>query len=681
MKGLHLILIMLTGTCLAQAQRLYDSSLFIQPADSSVLLDAITVEAYQLSGRLRTIPGSISVLTGKEIGVSDGTNLAYSLNTLPGVYMHSGTYTTNRIVIRGMGSRTPYNTNRIRAYLNDIPLTSSDGISSPEEIDLQALGRIEIVKGPSSALYGSGLGGSLNQHTRTANHNAGSAILQYGSFNTVHSSLSGNYITERSEVLGHIGYLHSDGYRENNRYDRLSFLSTAGWRKTGWSLDLTLLLMGVNAGIPSSLGKTMYEQDPQAAAPTWNAIGGYKRYFKGIAGITFTRKLSARWTNKLILFGRDNDSYEKRPFNNLDDRSISAGLRNKLSFYGTKTNLVLGLEWIREQYDWKLDLDGTLLNMNRENRSHLNVFAMAYYKPYPRLNISVAGALNHITYRLTDLYEANGDQSGSRNFPLILSPRIGINYSPVLSWAIYASAGHGFSLPSPEETLLPEGDVNHDIRPEQGYQFEVGTRMSIFDKKLELDATFYWIELKDLLVSKRVAEDVFTGMNAGKTRHLGFEMLVHSNIFTFQDFPGKLSAVFSYTGTLDRFIEFTDDTIVYDGNRLPGIPDQSVHLQLVWIPMTIFEMSADFHYTGDQYLDDGNTLSNPGFFLSNLKLTALIPVKKSDVLRLHAGINNLTNVRYASMLIVNAQGFGGAEPRYYYPGLPRHFYAGIHYTF
>ena len=52
------------------------------------------------------------------------TNLAATLNTIPGITMQTGTYLTSRIVIRGMGSRTPYNTNRIRSYLNEIPLTS-----------------------------------------------------------------------------------------------------------------------------------------------------------------------------------------------------------------------------------------------------------------------------------------------------------------------------------------------------------------------------------------------------------------------------------------------------------------------------------------------------------------------------------------------------------------------------
>ncbi len=62
--------------------------------------------------------------------------------------MAAGTYNTNRLVIRGVGSRTPYNTNRIKAYLDDIPLTSGDGVSTLEDQDQLAIGRMEILKGP-----------------------------------------------------------------------------------------------------------------------------------------------------------------------------------------------------------------------------------------------------------------------------------------------------------------------------------------------------------------------------------------------------------------------------------------------------------------------------------------------------------------------------------------------------
>jgi iron complex outermembrane receptor protein len=675
------ILFLLSATNLFKLQAQEDKNHYsnLPRTDSIVILDAIKVEAYQVSGSLRSIPGSLSVLTGESIVPADGTNLASALNTLPGISMQSGTYTTNRIVIRGMGSRTPYNTNRIRSYLNDIPLTTSDGVSTPEEIDLQSIGRLELVKGPSSALYGSGLGGSINLYTPVIYESEGNTGVQYGSFNTGKVNITGTLHRNNASFGGSLGHMQSDGYRENNYYERTSFLATAGWKRSLWSVNFTFMLMDIDGGIPSSVGKTLFDTDPQAAAPNWKTVGGYKKYVKGLAGITLTNNLSEHLTNRLTVFGRAHDNYEKRPFNNLDDRTVSAGLRNKLSLHFGKTDWVLGAEWIAEEYLWKLDTNTALVNQNRENRNLLNVFVMVYYRPGSKLNISLAGAFNLIRYRLTDLYMYNGDQAGTHVFPLMVSPRIGINFTPYEHWALYASAGHGFSMPSPEETLLPEGDVNQDIKPEQGFQFEIGSRLNFLGSAFGLDGTLYWIELDDLLVTKRVTEDIFTGVNAGKTRHQGFELLFNSRIFGYTGFPGKLTSVFTYTRSWNRFIDFSDDGITYDGNHLPGIPNQMLYLKLEWNPLQMFEMNADMMYTGDQFLDDGNTLNYAGYVVSNLKFSARFQTKKAGKFIIYTGINNLTGTHYASMLIVNARGFNNSEPRYYYPGLPRHVYAGIQY--
>lgn len=649
--------------------------------DSIQMLGDVSVIAYRTSGRMQSIPGSISVLKSDNLNLTDAINLATILNTLPGITMQTGTYLTNRIVIRGIGSRTPYNSNRIRAYLNEIPLTSADGVSTPEEIDLNSIDKIEVIKGPSSALYGSGLGGSINMYTPERTDNEADIGIQYGSYNTLKTQLSGTVNSGKARLWGSFSHLSSDGYRENNRYRRTSLLSTARWIQPTWSVNATFLFMNVDGGIPSSLGKTMFEENPESAAPAWKAIGGYKEYNKGVSAITLTNKITDLITSNLTLFGKLNDNYERRPFNNLDDQSLSAGIRARISYRTKKTEFTGGAEYIAEQYKWKLDLDSILLNENSENRRHLNVFGIIYYKPVEQLNISLAGALNHVSYRLKDLYPVNGDQSGSREFPLIVSPRLGINYAPGDNLAVYGSMGHGFSLPSPEETLLPAGDVNPDIRPEQGMQYEIGTRLSVADKRIDIDAALYWIELKDLLITKRITEDIFTGINAGRSRHQGFELLFQSEVFDFEGFPGSLMADISYTGSINRFIEFIDGDNTYDGNILPGIPRHSVSLQLRWEVLEFVELSSHMQYTGDQYLNDNNSLDYPGYFLSNIKLSGRFLRTKKIPLQLYAGINNLTDTHYASMLIVNAIGFNNVEPRYYYPALPRHFYGGIQLHF
>jgi iron complex outermembrane receptor protein len=245
--------------------------------DSTIYLNEIIVNAFQISTLQLHVPGSVSVLTGEEIQITDGNNFAHTLHSIPGIYMHSGTYSTSRVIIRGVGSRTPYNTNRIKSYLNDIPITSSDGISTPEDIDLMGIGRMEVIKGPASATYGSGLGGNIILYTPRSTKEGAAALIQYGSFNTIKAAASGNYINQNLNLWGTISHVNSDGYRENNRYRRTSFISSGEWEQKDYSLEYTLMLIDLNAQIPSSVGKSLYESNPKAAAANWSAIEGYKK--------------------------------------------------------------------------------------------------------------------------------------------------------------------------------------------------------------------------------------------------------------------------------------------------------------------------------------------------------------------------------------------------------------------
>lgn len=666
-----------TWSLLAQSE----SDNVVHQTDTVITLEEVTVSAYQTRSSLRRIPGSLSVLTGSAISAWDASSMASTINSLPGVYMQSGTYATSRIVIRGMGSRTPYNTNRLKFYLNDIPITSSDGVSNPEDIDLQMIDRLEIVKGPASALYGSGLGGTINMFTATNNQTHTNAQIHYGAFNTLKANVSQSIKTDNLSLQAQLSAMNSDGYRENNHLRKRTAL-VAG------SVNLQLLDVAyffyttyLNAGIPSSLGRTLFDSNPKAAADNWKEIEGYKKYHKGVGGISLIKQFGSNWNNKLIFFGKWNDSYERRPFNNLDDASLGGGVRNKLTYHSSKTDVIVGLEWVTDEYKWRIDKETVLLNKNRENRNHLNLFSMVYYRPTSKLNVSLAAAYNTIRYQLKDNFKDDGDNSGNRAFPSMFSPRIGINYAPYEKVALYASIGHGFSLPSPEETLLPEGNINPNIEPEEGVQYELGARLFLFNRNLEIEGTLYWIELNNLLVTKRVTEDIFTGINAGKTRHRGVEFTMRSKLFSYNRFPGQLSSNLTYTFSKNKFVDFTSDDIIFDGNLLPGVPDYTAQVSFHWVPIKSLSIDAQFQSVGNQYLDDANTISESSYFFANLKVSNRFRILRDSSLTLYLGINNITNAHYASMVIVNAKAFGSAQPRYYYPALPRHAYMGVSWRF
>ena len=110
-------------------------------------LNEVIVNANQIPKTLKKAMTTIEVLSQKEISRGNDISIAQVLNRAPGIFMQSGALNTNRLTIRGIGSRTLYGTSKIRAYFKDIPLTNGSGETTIEDFELASISRIEVVKG------------------------------------------------------------------------------------------------------------------------------------------------------------------------------------------------------------------------------------------------------------------------------------------------------------------------------------------------------------------------------------------------------------------------------------------------------------------------------------------------------------------------------------------------------
>ncbi|MDO9615740.1 MAG: TonB-dependent receptor plug domain-containing protein, partial [Bacteroidota bacterium] len=116
---------------------------FDQAVDTMINIQEVVVKAFGSEKRLLDTPGSIGVLTNRQLVREPSFTLAPSVNKLAGVWMQSGSINTNRLTIRGIGTRSPYGTNKIRAYYGDIPLTNGVGETTLEDLDLDQMADIE----------------------------------------------------------------------------------------------------------------------------------------------------------------------------------------------------------------------------------------------------------------------------------------------------------------------------------------------------------------------------------------------------------------------------------------------------------------------------------------------------------------------------------------------------------
>ncbi len=346
-------------------------------------LSEITITATPFTRQLGTVTGSVSHIPQSTIANSQQTGIQPVLEQVPGIQMQSGALNTARLTIRGIGSRTPYASNRIKAFFDDIPLTSGDGATIVEDLEMSQIGQIEIIKGPSSAIYGPGLGGVIAiKSLKPQSGWHASALAEAGSYDLRKLGGSLSYRQSDNYLKAALTNTQTEGHRENNQYKRTNLLLQGGLTHKNHQLSVLANFIDLTAHIPSSINYETYTNAPHKAAANWLAIKGYQEYQKWQTGLAINSKLSASLDHKIIVYGLVNNAYEPRPFNILDEGTQTIGLKENLTYQKDELALSLGYELFSESYQWKIfeiqnGQQGSLLSNNKEQRFFYNIQAHA----------------------------------------------------------------------------------------------------------------------------------------------------------------------------------------------------------------------------------------------------------------------------------------------------------------
>ena len=196
--------------------------------DSITPLDEVLVIEKGIQKKVVGITPSTRIGTA-EIERYGPLDMASTINQIAGVYLLSGALNTNRITIRGVGARTPFGTDKLRLYFNNIPITNGTGVSTIEAYDLQNLGALEVIKGPKASTLGTNLGGTIILNTKAPEIGTTQFINSFtlGSYNQINDNFSFRHSEERFNMNISYNHLETDGYRQNNRFERDGFLLTS----------------------------------------------------------------------------------------------------------------------------------------------------------------------------------------------------------------------------------------------------------------------------------------------------------------------------------------------------------------------------------------------------------------------------------------------------------------------
>lgn len=663
--------------------------------DSIEALSEVVIRSALIPERLKQMPAAVNVLTRADLERTDGVGFVGVLNLVPGIYVHQGALNTNKLSIRGAGARSQYSTNRIKAYFEGIPLSTAEGETTLDDLEPSSLGRVEVIKGPNSSLYGAGLGGVINLYAVRPERQGFSGDLEtlFGSYGLVRKGLRLSNSSQKAAWFAAYNQLSTDSFRENGAYDRKSLsLHTRISSGSSGSLSVLANFTRLFAYIPSSISAEQMAEDPSGAAFTWGASKGYEFYEKGLLGVSYESLISEDLSNTTSIYVNFKDAYEPRPFDILKEDQMAAGARTKFNFstriFGLFSEFSTGAEYNREWYDsstfenryeefpGKGSVRGGNLSDNSQLRSYYNLFGQWNLSLSRKLKLETGININGTSYELTDLYlQDELDQSGSYDFGTVVSPRIAALYELTSQKNLYAGISHGFSTPTVAETLTPEGLINLELKPETGINYEIGFKGNWFSKRLYSEIALYSIQVENQLVAERVAEDRYIGRNAGKTSHNGVEVLLRSSLQLSPGLSAKafVNAAFNFF----EFEKFVDDGVDYSGNRLPGVPERTLSAGVDLISDTGLSLYAGFFHSGEIPLNDANAVFSPGYELVDLKLTYAHSFFRDLELNLTAGVNNLLDEEYAASILPNAAGFGGASPRYFYPGNPRNYFGGV----
>ena len=661
---------------LSDFQKKMKLNIYLIPENVNV--EEVVIKAFQSEKRLLDTPGSINLITNRQLLREPTFTLAPSVNKTPGIWMQSGSMNTNRLTIRGIGARSPYGSNKIRAYYGDIPLTNGVGETTLEDLDLEQLADIEIVKGPASGFYGSGLGGVLLFNPAKTSINQFSQSVSAGSYQTI--KYTGKLAVSGKNSAHSLVYsrLHSNGYRENNSSNRHNFTWASSITRNRTQIDLLATYTNMFAYIPSSIDWKTFQETPEKAAANWAATKGYEDYNRFYGGISIQQNFSKNWQFRVSTFGHLNQNNELRPFNILQEKNHFLGFRTAIEktyhLTDASVRVIAGNEFFRENYQWKTFQNknretGNPLSNNEELRGYNNFFMSADWNLKEKMSISASLNYNQTHYNYFDHFPADGDQSGKHHFNPVISPRLAANWTISPATRLFAVVSHGFSPPTLEETLMPNGQRNTLIKPESGWNFELGTKAKV-GNSIYAEISAYYMKVKNLLVARRTADDAYMGINAGSTNHSGIELKLDYKLI---DRPAWTTYLRTNANlTHYRFAQFIDGTNDYSGNKLTGTPAAITNWMLETTHNKGFFVNLHYQTVGRMPIRDDNSLYTQAYQLGNLMAGFEKSFGKLSF-SVSSGVQNIFNVRYASMILINATAAGNQSPRYYYPGLSRNF--------
>jgi iron complex outermembrane receptor protein len=591
-----------------------------------------------------------------------------------------------RLSIRGSLLRSPFGVRNVKMYLNDLPFTDASGNTYLNLIDPALLQRVEVLKGPDGSLFGANSGGVVLLESHQHDSSSVQGSISSGSYGLFREHELVNNVSKKVHWNFGQAFQRSHGYRQQTAMNRLNLLGS-GKLQYGISnsVTLTALFSDIHYQTPGGLTKAQFQENPKLARPAAGLVSGAAAQKSGIynttffGGITNELNFSSSLRHVVSVFSTFTD-YENPFINTYETRTESnAGLRTFLEYSLTKNVITLkahagiesqlGFQEISNYNNVNGESD-TLTTRVEVDISQAVYFSKVSMDVADRLSGEIAVSLNQYHYTFNNI--------GTRKFSNEWMPRFALSYRVKPELSIRASLSRGYSPPTIAEVRPSGGVINKTLEAESGWNKEIGTRLSIWNGRLQADASVFRYDLTNAIVRRTEGNDAEVFLNSGGTKQTGVEFLLNTILIPQQrsGIMRGMSANIAYTYSRFVFDNYRMGAENYSGNRLTGVPRSNVVLGLSANLAQRVHIFVQSIVVSRIPLNDANTEYADHYELLQAKIGWTAVKKVNLILEFFAGADNLLNQKYSLGNDINA--FGG---RYFNAAPLRNFYGGINIKF
>ncbi len=625
-------------------------------------MDEMVVTATKYETSIKDIPSNVTVITGDEIRAQHlpDNDIGDTLRNISGL-------TTRRayapfpayINIRGTGS------NGTVILVNGIPTNwEITQAIPPENIE-----RVEIVRGPASALYGANAsGGVINIFTKEGGEGINGTVGGgYGTFNTwrVNATSSGTIDKFHYSFAGYRDKSDGTNVVKNTVLPSVTMIQDCSYDK--WAANLTAAY-DVNEKGKLSFLFNFFQDDYVRGRP--NVGGDWDRYFTSLIydqafGDRFLFKgyVGFRYDDLLHRYDKGNQNYELRQTRNTDYREIPVELQltSRLGFGNTLTGGIF-YNYQDTDQDYR-NPQGTLINHNRYKVRTMAGYLQDVWKPIQKL--AVTAGLRYDNWRNYDnTFTGYADQHPGDRTDDNWSPKIGAKYNFTDRLAIWANYAVGFNPPTPEQLYDDRTsggnprEPNPDLKPETTRSWELGVE-NWFTDTLNAKAVGFFNYTDDKIISWFDDDNVWINKNIGRSKSYGVEM----DLFFQPTDNWIVNANFTWNpATIDE----NPSNPSQEGNELPFSPEYKANLSLTYQMYNNFEVSGFCRYLSKQQTNDNNTEYTgsgemrymPSSFVVDFKGIKHFPVQWGRLknIDLALSVDNVFNANYRTFYIYEDPG-------------------------